>query len=900
MEAFFLILFFAILIITFYMTDGWFSVARIYVTVWTFLFSGYALFMPFGKSYSGVLWILFSCIIITLGEFAAQKFFYRRQAYINPYRNLINYGGITEPQTRYSHGSVYLVLCVMTLSGLSGVYLNVRLHGFGLGSFFSISEIKNMINATYASEKNSLAVSVLLAVSYAGAISGGFTLIKSKKVWQRLLCFATVIPSVIYMVTTSRKQSFLCSFFLFVIGVIVSYLFTFRKNKSFKPKEIIIALLTVIGMIAALFFSLAFRYNLRFSYTGSRFSTYAFGSVEAFNVWFSSYVNVGKYGFGINTFLAPFYALGLAQRQTGFYNYVPGAVSNVFTAFRGLIVDFGSVGALVFIFFLGFLGHLSKERIKLGKFKIINVFLYSVILFYVFNSFLNSPFVYVTFVTGLIIFLVFMLYDKYAYKLFAFLKEDESKSDSAITGKKIASNVAVSIAVQVVSLLANIVINLIVPKFIDKAQYGNWQTFVLYLGYVGLLHFGVLDGIVLRYSQYGYDKLDKKKIRSQFFLLLSVLTVIFIIMTGVSVAFTTGVARNVIILVGLGVITRNAFTYSSYLCQITNRIKKYAILVITQRVAHALIVVVLLILKVNDYRWYCLSDLLGDVVAVAVSFVFNKELFFGKAEELKGVFKEFIKNVSAGILLLIANWSATFLVSGAQMVVSWRWLEEIFADVALAFKVTSLVLMFVTAVSVVLFPSLKRMDENKLPSVYKNVRQALSFVMFLALLFYFPGRYILLIWLPNYSTSLVYLAILMPIVVYSSKVTLLTNNYMKVYRKERTMFIINLLTVAIGFGSFVLSAFVFNDLTLLLVMIVAAVTINSIVSEMFVLKIIKVKVLYEFITETVMTVGFILSAYLLPLWIGFGVYAVLFAAYFAINLKSVKETFGSLKKRPKV
>ena len=73
--------------------------------------------------------------------------------------------------------------------------------------------------------------------------------------------------------------------------------------------------------------------------------------------------------------------------------------------------------------------------------------------------------------------------------------------------------------------------------------------------------------------------------------------------------------------------------------------------------------------------------------------------------------------------------------------------------------------------------------------------------------------------------------------------------------------------------------------------------VNSIVSEIFVLKIIKVKIIYEFIIETVMTAGFILLAYLLPTWIGLGAYALMFAVYIAINYKPVKETLGALKRK---
>ena len=64
-----------------------------------------------------------------------------------------------------------------------------------------------------------------------------------------------------------------------------------------------------------------------------------------------------------------------------------------------------------------------------------------------------------------------------------------------------------------------------------------------------------------------------------------------------------------------------------------------------------------------------------------------------------------------------------------------------------------------------------------------------------------PGQLYREKWIPAYAVSLQYLAILVPIVVFSSKVNLLTNNYLKVYRKEKSMLLVNLVSVALGRGA---------------------------------------------------------------------------------------------------
>lgn len=467
-----------------------------------------------------------------------------------------------------------------------------------------------------------------------------------------------------------------------------------------------------------------------------------------------------------------------------------------------------------------------------------------------------------------------------------------------ITAKKFTSNIVISLTVQVVSVAVGLVLNLVVPKYIDEFQYAYWQSFVLYVGYVGVLHFGLLDGLVLRYSKYDYEELDKARLRSQFIVLLVFTSSLTLISALVSVLASDGPNNIIFVLVAVGIITKNIVTYSSYLFQITNRISKYAYLVISQRLTFGLIVVLLLVLRVNNFYWYCIAELCGDLVGIVIGLIFNRGLYLGRGLPLKQTFRELKLNVSSGIILMLANWSAMLMIGSAKMIIQWRWDELVFGKVSFAFSVSNVFLVFVTAISVVLFPSLKRIDEDRLPAMYKSIRNVLSPVLFFVMIFYFVGCKILDLWLPQYSESLTYLGILLPIIIFSSKVSLLTNNYLKVYRKEKLMLLVNLISIAVGLIAFALCAYVFDSLAAMLVSVVFVIMLNSVLSEIIVLKIIRVKIIREFILEGLMTIGFILCASLLSLWIGFAVYCGLFAVYAAVNYKSVMSLLKGFKKNP--
>lgn len=463
-----------------------------------------------------------------------------------------------------------------------------------------------------------------------------------------------------------------------------------------------------------------------------------------------------------------------------------------------------------------------------------------------------------------------------------------------ITAGKFTKNVVVSLAAQIVSLAVGFVLNLIVPKFIDEFQYSYWQMYILYVGYVGVLHFGLLDGLVLRYSQYDYEELDKARIRSQFQFLLFFTSLISAVAIAVALIFTDAEARYILIFVALGVMSKNMFTYNSYSFQITNRINRYATVVIVQKAAYGLAVLFLLVGRVNDFRLFCLCDVFGDIAATVVAVFFNRGMYFGKSLPPRETMREVGRNVSAGIILMLANFSASLIIGGAKMMAQWRWDELTFGKVSFAFSLLSVFTTFITAVSVVLFPSLKRLDPETLPALYKKLRSAVSLLLFFIMIAYFPACFVLHRWLPQYDESLVYLGYLLPIIIFSSKVTLLTNNYLKVYRKERAMMVVNLSSGALGLLLFFLTAYVFDSLTALLFSIVLVIMANSVASEIVVFRVIGERVILEYIIEFFMVAAFLTAACLPSLRLGFAVYAAALAVYFAVHYKSIAAVLGKI------
>lgn len=345
--------------------------------------------------------------------------------------------------------------------------------------------------------------------------------------------------------------------------------------------------------------------------------------------------------------------------------------------------------------------------------------------------------------------------------------------------------------------------------------------------------------------------------------------------------------RLVFIMTAIGIITRTMFTYTSYSFQITNRIKYYAEMIIGYRIFYGFGAIVMLFFGFHNFYYFCLVDLCSDIFGILFSVHNNKGMYFGTSLNIRDTLEEAKKNISAGIMLMISNWSSFLLTGSARLIIQWHWDKITFGKVSFAFSITNLFLTFVTAISVVLFPSLKRTDKKNLPGLYQKIRGAINPLLIMILIFYYPGCWILKKWLPSYNNSLVYLGILLPIIIFTSKISLLTNNYLKALRKEKTMFVINLISVGIAVGMFSISAYVINDLKMLLVSIVIAIMICSVLSETVVMKTLSVFDIRNFFGEIIMTVVFVITTILPSQIIGLLIYTMAVAIFIFFNKKNM-------------
>ena len=185
-------------------------------------------------------------------------------------------------------------------------------------------------------------------------------------------------------------------------------------------------------------------------------------------------------------------------------------------------------------------------------------------------------------------------------------------------------------------------------------------------------------------------------------------------------------------------------------------------------------------------------------------------------------------------------------------------------------------MVFVNAVSLVMFPLLRKTKDEKLSEIYADVRTVLMIVLLGCLIFYSPLSYLVSMWLPKYTVSLKYLALMFPIVIFNSKTSMLITTYLKSLRLEKYILYSNLLAVSFSAIATFISVYMLHSLVLTIIVIVMGIAFRSIYSERILAKHLQVKVNKDIIFEICLSSIFMYVSWNLSAIIGTCIYMMFY------------------------
>lgn len=444
------------------------------------------------------------------------------------------------------------------------------------------------------------------------------------------------------------------------------------------------------------------------------------------------------------------------------------------------------------------------------------------------------------------------------------------------SGMKNFINVAFA---NILSLFVGVLTGLIAPKLLGVEQFGYWQIFLLYINYVGLLHFGFNDGIYLRYGHYDYNELPKERFRS-YFAFLTISQGMIAALLCIAVYFFVGdkIRFWIFFYVLINLVLINLTTFFAFTNQITKRFSVYTRLLVASKVVYILAVLGVFLTSQHVHMQFILIHTIVNVLTLAAYIYKSPDLVFGPRERIRDTWRDMFKNISIGFFVMIGNFMALAIIGLDKLFVERFLTLQDFAMYSFAAAMISVVILLLNAVSTAVYPYLARIDnEGILKTLYEKAGRLIFLFSGLALAGYFVFSFIVEWFLPQYVSALPIALLLFTTTYLRAKISIIGANYYKALHLQRQYTFNNILALCLGVVTNAIAIVIYRDNVAIAVASVVAFHLWYLYTEEFFKKRMGVNARKETLANLGLTAVFLLIGFLIESWyIGLIVYILIF------------------------
>ena len=370
-----------------------------------------------------------------------------------------------------------------------------------------------------------------------------------------------------------------------------------------------------------------------------------------------------------------------------------------------------------------------------------------------------------------------------------------------VCNPKIKSIIEVTIS-NIMSVASGVVVGLLLPRILPIEDYGWFKTFSLYATYVGFCSLGLIDGIVLRHGGDDYQDLNRYLFRGYFKVYAGINGVFVLILLLLSCVFHDKNYSYILLMLSLYLFAVNISGYFQQISQITQRFKEYSLRKIIYSGLKIIIVGILFLGELlgvtPNYYIFLIYFVLSEYI-LTIWYIFTyRDIVKGKSEKIQNIKKDILYLIKIGFPLLFANLCSTLILSLDRQFVSVLFDKETYAVYAFAYNMLALVTVAMSAISTVLYPTLKRTTEETMKKNFSNLVSIISMMVFATIVLYFPLCNVVKWFLPKYIDSLPIFRIVFPGLAISSSITVVMHNYYKTLGKNQIYFKKSILVLIIS------------------------------------------------------------------------------------------------------
>jgi O-antigen/teichoic acid export membrane protein len=385
--------------------------------------------------------------------------------------------------------------------------------------------------------------------------------------------------------------------------------------------------------------------------------------------------------------------------------------------------------------------------------------------------------------------------------------------------KKLSSGIINILLANICNLTFSILTSFLLPKFLSVETYASIKTFQMYVGYVGLLHLGYVDGMYIKNGGKDFSDLNKNELSNS----LATLRLMQIVMTILLVIVAVVCHDITFAAFTFAIFPLNMAAYFQMLLQSIGEFKKYSTLIRWTTFATFVVnMVLLLLLRTDKVELYLGAYVVLDYIIWIALEITIRKLCNTHFKVLAFDKNEVIYNVKNGILLTLGNLSSS-LFTGMD-----RWFVKVlletidFAQYSFAVSIEHFVNVALNPVSITLYNYFCKNDEAK---QIRKVRNCVLIFATCVIAAAFPAKFVLEHFLANYIEASKIIFLLFSAQIFYFTIKSIYVNLYKARRKQKIYFIKLLISIMVGF--------IFNAVCFLVAQCREAFAVGTVLSSIF-------------------------------------------------------------------
>lgn len=463
--------------------------------------------------------------------------------------------------------------------------------------------------------------------------------------------------------------------------------------------------------------------------------------------------------------------------------------------------------------------------------------------------------------------------------------------------KGIIGNFTVALAAQGLNMAVGVITSLLVPKVISVESFGYWQLFIFYISYVGVLHFGLCDGVYLKEGGKTPQTIDARSMNSQFWILTVSQLFFALIIATVALCGRFGQSREfVLVATAMYLVMHNLATYLGFVFQAVNHTKVYSASVVVNSVVFLVPLVIMLAANIESFEAYVVCYTAARTASLVFLAVKARDILRAQPLRANNALRASLDSIRVGIKLMIANASGLLILGVARLLVDAEWGIDVFSYVSFALSMVTFFMLFINQASMVLFPALRQSRDDEVVAFFIAARDSLDLLLPLVFMLYMPAVWLLTLWLPQYAQSLSLFALLLPLCIFDGKMNIVGTTYLKVLRGEKKLLQINLISLAASAVGCAICTYVFHSVELVLGCAVAVVAIRCLYTDALVAKMLGAGTSTLAVVPVIASAVFLTATLTIGGWAAWAITCIMVALLLAFNRKRLNEVIQTFRR----